>query len=73
MIFVRLNGEYVPGSPYRVFVGQQKADPALVNAYGDGLVKGQTGQFHRKDIYYISLHTEAQNCYVHMIYSSNIL
>ena len=42
-IHVRLNGNHIPGSPFRVMVGKQDADAGLVRAYGDGLSKGQTG------------------------------
>lgn len=44
MIHVRLNGVHIPGSPFRVLVGQQDADPSMVKAYGDGLTHGQTSQ-----------------------------
>ena len=42
---VRLNGRHVPGSPFNVRVGEQShdADPALVTAYGAGLLGGVTG------------------------------
>jgi len=43
-IHVRLNGNHIPGSPFRVTVGKQDADAGLVRAYGDGLSRGQTGQ-----------------------------
>lgn len=42
-IHVRLNGNHIPGSPFRLFVGKQDADASLVRAYGDGLSHGQTG------------------------------
>lgn len=44
MIHVRLNGSHIPGSPFRVNVGTEDADPSLVRAFGDGLTHGQTGQ-----------------------------
>ena len=44
-VHVRLNGQHVPGSPYPVQVGGGDADAGKVRAYGDGLVKGQTGEF----------------------------
>jgi filamin len=43
-IHVRLNGNHIPGSPFRLFVGKQDADAGLVRAYGDGLSHGMTGQ-----------------------------
>jgi len=42
-IHVRLNGNHIPGSPFRLFVGKQDADASLVRAYGDGLSHGMTG------------------------------
>ncbi|KAM4721013.1 filamin-B isoform 2-T2 [Rhinophrynus dorsalis] len=44
-IDVKFNGSHVPGSPFKVRVGEpgQEGDPALVTAYGDGLEKGTTG------------------------------
>jgi filamin len=44
MVHVRLNGQHVPGSPYPVQVGRADADASKVTAYGEGLVKGSTGQ-----------------------------
>jgi len=43
-IHVRLNGNHIPGSPFRLFVGKQDADASLVRAYGDGLSHGMTGR-----------------------------
>lgn len=43
-IHVRLNGNHIPGSPFKVLVGQQDADPSRVRAYGDGLSRGVTGK-----------------------------
>ena len=43
-VHVRLNGVHVPGSPYKVQVGQVDADASRVRAYGDGLQKGTTGK-----------------------------
>ena len=42
-IHVRLNGQHIAGSPFRVMVGKQDADASLVRAYGDGLSRGKTG------------------------------
>ena len=42
---VRLNGNHIFGSPFRVMVGKQDADASLVKAYGDGLVRGRSGMW----------------------------
>jgi filamin len=34
---VRLNGVHIPGSPFRLKIGKDEADPAAVNALGHGL------------------------------------
>ena len=41
-IHVRLNGNHIPGSPFRVMVGKQDADAGKVRAYGDGLSRQVT-------------------------------
>ena len=38
---------HVPGSPFRLKIGKQDADPAAVHAHGKGLEKGTTG--HKSD------------------------
>ncbi|KAG8548031.1 hypothetical protein GDO81_026880 [Engystomops pustulosus] len=45
-IDVKFNGSHVPGSPFKVRVGEpgQEGDPALVTAYGAGLESGITGK-----------------------------
>jgi filamin len=43
-IHVRLSGAHIPGSPFRVFVGQTDADAGRVRAYGEGLSKGRVGE-----------------------------
>ncbi|XP_077308129.1 filamin-B isoform X3 [Lithobates pipiens] len=45
-IDVKFNGSHVPGSPFKVRVGEpgQEGDPALVTAYGNGLDRGVTGK-----------------------------
>lgn len=45
-IDVKFNGSHVPGSPFKVRVGEpgQEGDPALVTAYGAGLERGITGR-----------------------------
>ncbi|XP_069499881.1 filamin-B isoform X2 [Ambystoma mexicanum] len=45
-IDVRFNGSHVPGSPFKVRVGEpgQAGDPGLVTAYGPGLESGTTGK-----------------------------
>ncbi|XP_075690052.1 filamin-B isoform X2 [Rhinoderma darwinii] len=46
IIDVKFNGSHVPGSPFKVRVGEpgQEGDPALVTAYGAGLERGITGK-----------------------------
>lgn len=36
-IHVKFNGVHIPGSPYKIKVGKDIADPAAVHAYGPGL------------------------------------
>ncbi|XP_034984429.1 filamin-C isoform X2 [Zootoca vivipara] len=44
-IDVRFNGRHIPGSPFKIRVGEQSqaGDPGLVTAYGPGLEGGTTG------------------------------
>ncbi|XP_061423004.1 filamin-A-like [Lethenteron reissneri] len=44
-VHVKFDGSHVPGSPFKVRVGEpgQTADPGLVTAYGPGLQGGTTG------------------------------
>ncbi|MED6280746.1 hypothetical protein CHARACLAT_013958 [Characodon lateralis] len=44
-IDVRFNGSHVPGSPFKIRVGEpgQVGDPGLVSAFGPGLEEGTTG------------------------------
>ncbi|KAM9327227.1 filamin-B [Gastrophryne carolinensis] len=45
-IDVKFNSSHVPGSPFKVRVGEpgQEGDPILVSAYGAGLERGVTGK-----------------------------
>lgn len=45
-IDVKFNGRHIPGSPFKIRVGEQSqaGDPGLVTAYGPGLEGGTTGQ-----------------------------
>ncbi|XP_035708450.1 filamin-A isoform X3 [Folsomia candida] len=43
-IHVKFNGVHITGSPFRVKVGKDDADPAAVNAHGKGLMDVKTGQ-----------------------------
>lgn len=43
-IHVKLNGIHIPGSPLRVKVGKDVADPAVVSVDGPGLKDVSTGQ-----------------------------
>lgn len=44
-IDVRFNGSHIPGSPFKIRVGEvgQDGDPGLVSAFGSGLERGTTG------------------------------
>ncbi|KAG6920550.1 filamin, alpha, partial [Chelydra serpentina] len=44
-IDVKFNGSHIPGSPFKIRVGEpgQAGDPGLVSAYGAGLEGGTTG------------------------------
>ncbi|XP_034777813.2 filamin-C-like isoform X4 [Acipenser ruthenus] len=44
-IDVKFNGSHIPGSPFKIRVGEpgQAGDPGLVSAYGPGLEGGKTG------------------------------
>ncbi|XP_069085497.1 filamin-C isoform X2 [Pleurodeles waltl] len=44
-IDVKFNGSHIPGSPFKIRVGEQSqaGDPGLVSAYGPGLEGGTTG------------------------------
>ncbi|XP_063219242.1 filamin-A [Bacillus rossius redtenbacheri] len=43
-IHVKFNGVHIPGSPFRIKVGKEDADPAAVHASGNGLGDIKTGQ-----------------------------
>lgn len=43
-IHVKFNGVHIPGSPFRIKVGKEDADPAAVHASGNGLGEVKTGQ-----------------------------
>ncbi|XP_059469559.1 filamin-A isoform X2 [Neocloeon triangulifer] len=43
-IHCKFNGVHIPGSPFRIKVGKEDADPAAVHAFGNGLEKVKTGQ-----------------------------
>lgn len=45
-IDVKFNGAHIPGSPFKIRVGEQSqaGDPGLVSAYGPGLEGGTTGK-----------------------------
>ncbi|XP_053551937.1 filamin-A isoform X2 [Bombina bombina] len=45
LIDVKFNGSHIPGSPFKIRVGEpgQAGDPGMVSAYGDGLQGGTTG------------------------------
>lgn len=45
LIDVKFNGSHIPGSPFKIRVGEtgQAGDPGMVSAYGQGLEGGTTG------------------------------
>lgn len=46
LIDVKFNGSHIPGSPFKIRVGEtgQAGDPGMVSAYGAGLEGGNTGE-----------------------------
>ncbi|KAJ6639385.1 Filamin-A, partial [Pseudolycoriella hygida] len=44
IIHVKFNGVHITGSPFRIKVGKDVADPACVQAMGSGLKEAKTGQ-----------------------------
>ena len=46
-IHTKFNGVHIPGSPFRIKVGKEDADPAAVHAVGNGLGEVKTG--HKTD------------------------
>uniref|UniRef100_M3ZRE7 Filamin A n=1 Tax=Xiphophorus maculatus TaxID=8083 RepID=M3ZRE7_XIPMA len=46
LIDVKFNGSHIPGSPFKIRVGEtgQAGDPGMVSAYGPGLEGGTTGR-----------------------------
>lgn len=42
-IHCKFNGVHIPGSPFRIKVGKEDADPAAVQAAGNGLKEIKTG------------------------------
>lgn len=42
-IHVKFNSVHIPGSPFRIKVGKEDADPAAVHASGAGLTDIRTG------------------------------
>lgn len=42
-IHCKFNGVHIPGSPFRIKVGKEDADPAAVHAHGNGLKDIKTG------------------------------
>jgi filamin len=43
-IHIKFNQVHIPGSPFRIKVGKDDADPACVHAHGKGLEGIKTGQ-----------------------------
>lgn len=46
LVDVKFNGSHIPGSPFKIRVGDpsQAGDPGMVSAYGAGLEGGTTGK-----------------------------
>lgn len=42
-IHIKFNGVHILGSPFRLKVGKEDADPAAVHAHGNGLGEVKTG------------------------------
>lgn len=42
-IHCKFNGVHIPGSPFRIKIGKEDADPAVVHAAGNGLGEVKTG------------------------------
>nr|VZI14117.1 unnamed protein product [Spirometra erinaceieuropaei] len=47
LVHVLMDERPIPGSPFRVIVGQDAGDPGLVFASGDGLTRGVVGEKNR--------------------------
>lgn len=43
-VSIKFNEAHIPGSPFPILVGKMSFDPALVQANGDGLTKGDVGK-----------------------------
>lgn len=56
-IDVRFNGRHIPGSPFKIRVGEQSqaGDPGLVTAYGPGLEGGTTGKVASDQFLFLSV------------------
>lgn len=52
LIDVKFNGSHIPGSPFKIRVGEtgQAGDPGMVSAYGAGLEGGTTGMCSEKPV-----------------------
>lgn len=51
LIDVKFNGSHIPGSPFKIRVGEtgQAGDPGMVTAYGAGLEGGSTGTIDEEE------------------------
>lgn len=47
-VHVTLNRSHIRGSPFKVIVGDQEPDPAVVTATGKGLKTAETGEHQSK-------------------------
>ena len=62
-IDVRFNGSHVPGSPFKIRVGEpgQVGDPGMVSAFGPGLEGGTTGMLRNKHLLLKEVSDEIKN------------
>jgi filamin len=43
-IHVKFNGIHIPGSPFKLKVGEEDCDPAAIKVKGDGISKAVSGK-----------------------------
>lgn len=53
-VHIKFNGVHIPGSPFRIKVGKEDADPAAVHAHGNGLGEVKTGKNNILFIFFIN-------------------
>lgn len=65
-IHIKFNGVHIPGSPFRIRVGKEDADPAAVHAHGSGLGEVKTGSI--RDIKNIRLLIICKKIQIHFFW-----